>query len=74
MNERQRKILTDAFVLLGGAVRKGKRLAATGTEPEVREHVVQMGEMCQEMVKALDQSIGAANVLDLASARGRRAT
>lgn len=69
MTERQRKILADAFVLLGGGVRRGKELARTGTIGQVNAHVKEMRGMLDEMEKALDLAAGAGNVLDLAERR-----
>lgn len=72
MNERQRKILAQAFQLVAAGAQKGKRIVRDGgTIPEVRAHVKEMREMLKEMDDTLEKAHGAGRVLDIvAKAKG----
>ena len=69
MTDRQRKILIDAFLLLAGGARTGKRKAETGTAGEVLEHVSEIEGMISELKQALAQHIGADAILSKVRAK-----
>ena len=75
MTDRQRAILANAFKLLTNGAKRGQRLAADATAPQVKAHVDGLAQMVAELQKGLDEHIGASSVLERAktlSATGPR--
>lgn len=73
MNESQKQVLADAFLLLRGSTRRGGRMLDEGaTIAEVRWVVGEMQELLLRMQNSLDDAAGADAVIVLAEQRRRR--
>lgn len=67
MTDRQRKVLADAFTLVGAGARRGKRIAESGTAEEAAAHVAEMQAVLAELRRGLESHVGASAVLDRAA-------
>lgn len=68
MNDRQKKVLTDAFTALSAGAQKGKRLvAADASLTEIRRHVEEVETFMREIKESITLAAGAENVIDIAT-------
>lgn len=68
MNERQKKVMGDAFTALSAAAHKGKRLVdSNAPAAEVQRHLFSLDGLIAEMKKSLTLAMGAENVIDIAT-------
>lgn len=74
MNERQAKVMSDAFQTLSAGAQKGKRMIKEGaTLADVQRHVLAIDEIVDVMKKSIANAMGAANVIDIATKANARA-
>lgn len=75
MTEKQKRVLTDAFIALSAGAAKGKRMIKDGaTLAEVRTHVEEVEKFMREVKEAINVAAGATNVIDIASEYPRAKT